>query len=290
MTGKAGPVGGAAPEDDTLVARLRAGDEQTFAALVDGWSGWMLRLAGRYVPSPSVAEEVVQEAWLAVLQGLEKFRGESSLRTWVHQIVLNQGSFPDCDGNYPSTQPYPVGNSTSAPPAPNLYTGTQDSVNTFYVQLEQRTGLCKPYRLARSMGVELTDPDHERVPSFTLGVPSVSPLEMAGAYATFANRGVHCDTKPVTEILNSEGKLFKKYEPACKRVMSKYTADTVNDILRGVMEGGFGSALQIGKPSAGKTGTIQDNKAVWFNAFTPEIAGTAMIAVENNNKYNNNST
>src|SRR6476659_10048211 len=96
-----------------------------------------------------------------------------------NQIVLNQGSFPDCDGNYPSTQPYPVGNSTSAPPAPTLYTGTQDSVNTFYVQLEQRTGLCKPYRLARSMGVELTDPNHERVPSFTLGVPSVSPLEMA---------------------------------------------------------------------------------------------------------------
>lgn len=90
MTGKAGPVGGAGPEDDALVARLRAGDEQTFAALVDGWSGWMLRLAGRYVPSPSVAEEVVQETWLAVLQGLERFRGESSLRTWVHQIVLNQ--------------------------------------------------------------------------------------------------------------------------------------------------------------------------------------------------------
>ena len=51
--------------------------------------------------------------------------------------------------------------------------------------------------------------------------------------------------------------------------MSKYTADTVNDILRGVMEGGFGSALQIGKPSAGKTGTIQDNKAVWFDGYTP---------------------
>jgi len=198
-----------------------------------------------------------------------------------NQIVLNQGSFPDCDGNYPSTQPYPVGNSTSAPPAPNLYTGTQDSVNTFYVQLEQRTGLCKPYRLARSMGVELTDPDHERVPSFTLGVPSVSPLEMAGAYATFANRGVHCDTKPVTEILNSEGKLFKKYEPACKRVMSKYTADTVNDILRGVMEGGFGSALQIGKPSAGKTGTIQDNKADWFDGYTPSLATVAMVAGAN---------
>ena len=197
------------------------------------------------------------------------------------KIVLTQDSFPDCDGNYNSTQPYPVGNSTSAPPAPTLYTGTQDSVNTFYVQLEQRTGLCEPYKLARKMGVELDDPDHERVPSFTLGVPSVSPLEMADAYATFAARGVHCDSKPVTEILNSEGKVFKKYKPTCKRVMSEYTADTVSDILRGVMEGGFGSALQIGKPSAGKTGTIQDNKAVWFDGYTPALATVAMVAGAN---------
>ena len=71
---------------------------------------------------------------------------------------------------------------------------------------------------------------------------------MAGAYATFAARGKHCDTSPVTEILNSDGKVFKKYEQVCKQVMQKYTADTVNDILRGVMEpGGFGSALEIGQ-------------------------------------------
>jgi RNA polymerase sigma-70 factor (ECF subfamily) len=73
-----------------LVARLRAGDEQAFASLVDGWSGWMLRLAREHVPTPSVAEEVVQETWLAVLEGLDRFRGESSLRTWVWRILSNQ--------------------------------------------------------------------------------------------------------------------------------------------------------------------------------------------------------
>jgi RNA polymerase sigma-70 factor, ECF subfamily len=78
------------PEELALVTSLRAGDEQTFAALVDGWSGWMLRLAREHVPSPSVAEEVVQETWLAVLEGLGRFRGESSLRTWVYRILLNQ--------------------------------------------------------------------------------------------------------------------------------------------------------------------------------------------------------
>jgi RNA polymerase sigma-70 factor (ECF subfamily) len=88
-------VGGSveAPEradDRALVARLRAGDEQAFASLVDGWAGWMLRLAREHVPTASAAEEVVQETWLAVLNGLDGFRGEASLRTWVYRILLNQ--------------------------------------------------------------------------------------------------------------------------------------------------------------------------------------------------------
>ena len=72
-------------------------------------------------------------------------------------------------------------------------------MNTFFVQLEQRTGLCEPYELAKAMGVELHRPrTRERVPSFTLGVADTSPLEMAEAYATFAARGKHCDSRPVT--------------------------------------------------------------------------------------------
>jgi RNA polymerase sigma-70 factor (ECF subfamily) len=77
-------------DDAALVTRLRAGDEETFAALVDSWSGWMLRLARQHVPTPSVAEEVVQETWLALLEGLHRFRGEASLRTWVYRILVNQ--------------------------------------------------------------------------------------------------------------------------------------------------------------------------------------------------------
>lgn len=76
--------------DWELVAALLAGDEQAFVTLVDGWSGSMLRLARLHVPTDSAAEEVVQETWLAVLKGLASFRAESSLRTWVYQILLNQ--------------------------------------------------------------------------------------------------------------------------------------------------------------------------------------------------------
>ncbi|MCW2757261.1 MAG: pbpG, partial [Nocardioidaceae bacterium] len=155
------------------------------------------------------------------------------------------------------------------------------SVNTFFAQLEQKTGLCEPFQLAQKMGVQLTDPAHEEIPSFTLGVASVSPLEMAEAYATIGARGLHCSSRPVTQILNSAGKVFKDYPSQCDQVMSQNTADTVADIMRGVMEGGFGSALQIGKPSAGKTGTTQDNQAVWFDGFTPQLATAAMVAGAN---------
>ncbi len=77
-------------DDRDLVDALRAGDEQAFAAMIDGWSGSMLRMARLHVPTDSVAEEVVQDTWLAVLTGLDRFRAESSLRTWVYRILLNQ--------------------------------------------------------------------------------------------------------------------------------------------------------------------------------------------------------
>jgi membrane peptidoglycan carboxypeptidase len=189
--------------------------------------------------------------------------------------------FQDCDGPYSDPTIWPVHNSTGQGTF-DMYKGTQLSVNTYFAQLEEKTGLCKPYAMARSMGVDLSDPAHERVPSFTLGVADVSPLEMAGAYATVAARGLHCDSRPVTRILNSEGRVFKTYPKSCQQVMQQNTADTINDILKGVMApGGFGAGLVLDKPSAGKTGTRSENKAVWFDGYTPALATASMIAGAN---------
>jgi RNA polymerase sigma-70 factor (ECF subfamily) len=79
-----------AGDDAALVDALRAGDEKAFAALVDGWSGSMMRVARAHVSTDSSAEEVVQDTWLAVLTGLHGFRAQSSLRTWVYRILVNQ--------------------------------------------------------------------------------------------------------------------------------------------------------------------------------------------------------
>ncbi|MCD6640248.1 MAG: PASTA domain-containing protein, partial [Nocardioides sp.] len=121
-----------------------------------------------------------------------------------------------------------------------------------------------------------------RVPSFVLGVDDSSPLEMAEAYATFAARGFHCDSQPVTKILDAQGAPLKEYPQQCEQVMPGATADAVNDVLRGVMEpGGFGQNIAIDKPSAGKTGTNNQNMSVWFVGYTPKIAAAAMVAGAN---------
>ena len=197
------------------------------------------------------------------------------------KISIPQNEFETCDGPYPVSAPWEPSNSTGSGSF-DMYSGTQKSVNTYFAQLTKETGICKPYALARSMGVQLDNPDDERVPSFVLGVADVSPVEMAEAYATFAARGLHCDSRPVTSILNADGRLFKRYPKSCQQVMQQNTADTVNNILRGVMEpGGFGQNLAIDQPAAGKTGTINSNMAVWFVGYTANMATASMIAGAN---------
>jgi RNA polymerase sigma-70 factor (ECF subfamily) len=80
----------AAMTEDQLLDALRGGDEQAFAHLVTRHHGAMLRVARNYVACTSVAEEVVQETWLGVLNGIHNFRGGSSLKTWIFRILINR--------------------------------------------------------------------------------------------------------------------------------------------------------------------------------------------------------
>jgi RNA polymerase sigma-70 factor (ECF subfamily) len=76
--------------DEDLVERARAGDEEAFTELVRRYSPALLRLARMYVSSQAVAEDVVQETWLGVLRGLERFEGRSSFKTWLFRILVNR--------------------------------------------------------------------------------------------------------------------------------------------------------------------------------------------------------
>jgi membrane peptidoglycan carboxypeptidase len=198
------------------------------------------------------------------------------------QEFIPMNDYRTCDGPYTSTAIWDPENFDGVGGTYDLYSGTQNSVNTFFANLELLTGLCEPYELAKSMGIDLTDPERERVPSFTLGVVNTSPLEMAEAYATFAAQGKHCASRAVTAITDSRGHVLKEYPTRCTQVLEANVANTVNDILKGVMApGGFGSAISTVQPDAGKTGTTQDGKSVWFVGYTPNLSAAAMIAGAN---------
>ncbi|CAN5461727.1 transglycosylase domain-containing protein [soil metagenome] len=198
---------------------------------------------------------------------------------------FDAADFANCPGEPPFVGEFTTPNSTRGG-VENLYTGTRESINTFFMQLERDTGVCKPFELAKAMGVQLTDPkgkrgQPERIPNFTLGVADVSPLEMAEAYATFAARGVHCSARPVTQISDASGNVLKTYPKDCEPVMQPSTADAVSDILRGVIEGGFASAQALDQPAAGKTGTTNSGRTVWFVGYTANMAAAAMLAGAN---------
>ena len=165
---------------------------------------------------------------------------------------------------------------------------TEYSTNTYYVQLLQRTGICEPARIAERSGVWKQEPDTtepqplDQVPSFALGSNTVAPLGMAEAYAMFANRGEHCESFAVVEVLDRTGETLVERQPECERVLDRDVADEVNDILRGVIEspGATGTAMRLdgGRPAAGKTGTTDDTVAVWFVGHTPQLAAAAAVA------------
>jgi membrane peptidoglycan carboxypeptidase len=201
-------------------------------------------------------------------------------------IHMPPGSYFDCEGR--GTGKWDPSNSTGNGTF-NMYQGTRLSVNTYFAQLEKKAGLCNVVQTAESMGIKVPyEPDHKpfpitnQVPSFTLGVTSVSPLDMAAAYAVPASGGMYCKPLPVAEIDDVNGKPIKKFAPDCRRVLTQDQAAQVNDILRGVQEpGGFGYDLGhtgLSIPSAAKTGTTQGNQAVWYNGYTPELAAASMIA------------
>ena len=192
-------------------------------------------------------------------------------------LVMRAGTYFTCSGDGTGAWD-PVKNSTGSGTF-NMYTGTRRSVNTYFAQLERDAGLCNTVKAAESMGIVL--PKDGEVPSFTLGVTDVSPLDMAAAYATPASGGMYCKPQPVDEILDRTGKVIKKFAPECTRVMSTEVAAQINDILKGLQQpGGFGYDLGgtgLNIPSAAKTGTTSDNIAVWYAGYTPEISAAAML-------------
>ncbi|NHC15225.1 transglycosylase domain-containing protein [Motilibacter deserti] len=187
-------------------------------------------------------------------------------------------SMTTCDGSTYDPGWQPRNESASENGSYTLQRALEDSVNTYFVQLEEEIGLCEPVTLAEKMGVLRADTGKklQQVQSFTLGTNNVAPLNMAAAYATFAARGKYCPAWPVTKIEDPNGKKYAR--PECKQVLDQEVADAVNRLAEGVVDSGTGTAANIsGRDVAGKTGTTNGKQQAWFMGYTPEIAAASVV-------------
>jgi penicillin-binding protein 1A len=112
----------------------------------------------------------------------------------------------------------------------------------------------------------------QAVCSLTLGTGvGTNPLEMTSAYSTLANGGVHCVPYAITKVLDRNGKAIFKAKPSCKQVIPPDVAAQVTAMLQGVINHGTGTAAQIGRPEAGKTGTGENYQDAWFMGYVPQL-------------------
>ncbi|MET8448669.1 transglycosylase domain-containing protein [Streptomyces sp. NPDC005209] len=156
------------------------------------------------------------------------------------------------------------------------------SVNTYFVQLISSIGLCPVVKMTDAMHVVQGDGEKlPQVPAIALGSKGISPLTMANAYATFASRGMYCTPiaiESITQKIGNERKSMQVPKSTCSRAMTEQTADTVNTLLRGVVDSGTGQQAGLtDRESAGKTGTTDERKNAWFVGYTPNMAGAVWV-------------
>jgi penicillin-binding protein 1A len=161
------------------------------------------------------------------------------------------------------------------PGAPvDLREATVRSYNTVYAQLILAVGTDRAIDVARSMGIET---ELDRFPSAVLGANDVQTLEMASAYATLANRGVHVDPVLVTSVVRSDGTILYEAEHHQERVLDRFVAEQVTHVLTEAISRGTGTAAAIGRPAAGKTGTAQGWRNAWFCGYVPQLAAAVWV-------------
>jgi membrane peptidoglycan carboxypeptidase len=191
-----------------------------------------------------------------------------------------------CDGKIwknSRTNPAKLENENESEVGPyDMKEATAKSVNTYYVQMISDIGICPVTTMAKKMGVERADGRKiDQAPSIALGTQEMSPLTMANAYATFASRGMHCTPvaiESVTQRVGDQKKSLQVPKSTCSRAMSEKTADTINALLKGVVEDGTGKKAGLdSRPSAGKTGTTDERYAAWFVGYTPNMAGAVWV-------------
>ncbi|MFB4315095.1 transglycosylase domain-containing protein [Actinomadura sp. 21ATH] len=163
----------------------------------------------------------------------------------------------------------------------NLVGATQNSVNTAYVNIGQKIGLDKVSAMAEKLGYtkkQLTANGANTAVTFPLGVVSAHPIQQAGVYATFASEGIYHEPYVVKQVTDGEDHT-RKFSEKGERVFSPQVARDASYAMSQVVRAGTGTGAQLpdGRDVAGKTGTTDEGRAIWFNGFIPQMATTVAM-------------
>lgn len=166
----------------------------------------------------------------------------------------------------------------------SLLQATELSINSAYVEMEADIGVGSVAEAAMKAGISPDTPGMNLDAldlTFVLGTASPSGLEIASAYATFANQGVRTQTTFITKVLGSNEGLLYEFDPQLTTEFSPDVANTVNYALERVVTSGTGkAALLLDRPAGAKTGTTDDNKSAWFAGYTPQLSAAVLMAKE----------
>jgi 1A family penicillin-binding protein len=183
-------------------------------------------------------------------------------------------SYRDGDGWY-----HPRNYDSSYGGAMSIRTALKLSRNIPVIKLGKAVGMNKVVETCRTLGIMSP---MEPVTSLPLGAIGMTPLEMAGAYATFANYGWQSPTTIIARVTDSNGNVLLDNTPKPQQVLDPWASAAVVDTMRSVINDGTGKNAAIDRPAAGKTGTTSSEKDIWFVGTVPQLTTAVWVGRDDN--------
>ncbi len=206
----------------------------------------------------------------------------SSFKPFVFYTAFATGKFSPESSVYDGPVRYRDGSGYYSPRnygggysgAMSIRTALMNSTNVPAVKLGKEVGLDKVIQTCRTLGIKSPI---EPVVSLPLGAVGVTPVEMAGAFATFASNGWQSETTTILRVTDSDGNILLDNTPQPTLVLDSWATAQINSALQSVVNGGTGKEAAIGRPAAGKTGTTSSERDVWFVGYVPQLSASVWI-------------
>lgn len=191
-------------------------------------------------------------------------------------------SYRDGDGWY-----YPKNYDGSFSGAMSIRTALAQSRNIPVIKLGKSIGMNKVVETSRTLGIMSP---MEPVTSLPLGAIGVTPLEMASAYATFANYGWQSPTTVIARVMDSSGNVLLDNTPKPQLVLDPWASAAIINVMQSVITDGTGKNAAIGRQAAGKTGTTSSEKDIWFVGTVPQLTTAVWVGRDDNKQLASGAT